>query len=285
MTLTRSRFRALAAVSVWALATTAGCAPNVASPDSNDGSGSQRIGGADFELDYATQQFSSPLDLLALTWEEETTLNFASGITLADCLASEGVESEPVYDRRQELSEMADRSIGVWSHDFAESYGYDIPPDSEGKTALLAAAESDEVQSVRGECRTSSEFTKFAGIPAEFNNELKPLVESSTTWGHRAYSSLGSKWRQCMSDAGVKIPDDEYYPSTLATMSTEEEITTALLDVDCKISTGFVEDWAAFNADTLAPAIELHRSEIDDFRKRAEPVIEEAREVIREYES
>lgn len=262
-----------------------GCSPS-AEP-ANDGyvPGAAESAGLDYRLDYSTQHFSDPVDELALTWEEESTLNFAAGIALAACMEEAGTAPGPVYDRRKELSEMADRSIGVWSEEYAAAYGYMPPPDSDGKLALLSADNGDAYQAVKTRCRDDKDYVKFAGVAREYTDELKPRVEAGALSDPAAEAELDDKWRSCLDDHSVSIPDEDYVPRGLGSMSKEEEIRIALIDVDCKATTGYVESWAEYSSDLLAPAIELHRSEIDDFRKRAEPVIEEAREVIREYES
>lgn len=247
--------------------------------------GTAAAAGLSTELNWETQAVSTPFEQLTLTYEETATLDYASRIRVFDCAAAQRVDLAAPYDGRAELDQIADRSIGVWSEPLVTAYGYAPPASSPQKREMINAQVDDRAREVETACWQGGAVT-FNSVIQELRDSLEPSVSSDIRPDGEREQQLAAEWLQCMDNNNIEMDEDSgsLFPLGLEGMELEEQIKIALVDVGCKKSTGYVEDWAVYIADIEAPAIEIHRAEIDDFRSRAESALEEATEVIRAHE-
>jgi hypothetical protein len=235
-------------------------------------------------IDYDDGSIETPARQLTLTWDEETTIGYANSIASSQCMGKKGIEYSP-YDRRDEISEKAYTDIGVWSRTLAAKYGYDPIPDTEAKDDVASEQLSEDDVAALRDCANNDQSVKqFADIENEFANQIQPALVDNVVINDEARDKIRQSWVECMESKGLKIDEEEFIPSGVSTMSEEEEIKTALKDVDCKESTKFVDAWADNLWDEQKQYVTKHASEFQEFRSRAVPVLENARQVIKSYE-
>lgn len=270
--------KAVAVVSV-ALATVAasGC-------DTGDDENADRLASMTSIINYEDGSIETPADQLTLTWDEETTIGYANSIATSRCAATHGVTYTP-YDRRSELSESVYSEIGVWSRALGTRFGYREIPDSEAKENVVSEQLSEDDVAVLRNCATEDPTVKtLADVEDDYMNRILPGIVDNVVINEDARESIRQTWVDCMADKGISVDDDSFMPTGVSSMNEEASIQLALKDVDCKESTDFVEEWAANLWDEQKDYVIKHASEFQEFRSRAEPALEEARQVIKNYE-
>lgn len=256
----------------------------VAGCGSGDDEQADSLEGMTSTIDYEDGSIETPGRQLTLTWDEETTIGYANSIASSQCADKQGVEYSP-YDRRNEISEKAYTDIGVWSRSLAAKYGYESLPDTEAKDNVASEQLSEDDVAVLRDCTTNDPSVKeFSEVENEFANEIQPTLVDNTVVNDEAREEIRQTWVDCMDSKGIKIDGEGFIPSGVSTMDEEEAIQTALKDVDCKESTKFVDKWAANLWEEQKQYVTKHASEYQEFRSRAVPVLEDARQVIKSYE-
>lgn len=240
--------------------------------------------GSETIVDVDRTRLITPGRQMTLTWDEAADISYAASITYRQCMRDAGFAQGPAYNIRDELQESAYTEIGVWTESIASRFGYDPIPASKAKEELLSRTDEAADEQAPAKCSEDPSVGPYFDIDREFTDSVWNGILSNSVIDEDTRQRLHADWAACMKAEGVATRADSYLPVGVETMSQEESITTALTDVGCKQSTGFIDDWAQMLAAEEAPYLMEKKAELEDFRTRALKVRESAQEVIAEYE-
>lgn len=240
----------------------------------------------EYVVDREEMLVSLPIDVAVMTWNEQTTLAYADGHVTRDCLEKSGFTSDrPVYDRRAEVNEKIFLEIGPWTAEMASTWGYEYPPDTKEKEALLAEPFAPGEEEALIACAEDTETGRFEQAEFELDELKHRVLDSTPEWDESLIETIRQDLNDCLSESGYSLPAanadrDLWTPIQVNGATAEEERQIALVDVDCKDQHDIVDRWAKVSADWENEAIAVHTAEIASYRKKYDPVIAEARQLI-----
>lgn len=239
-----------------------------------------------YAIDQDAIVVSLPVDEAVMTIEEQGTLAFAVALSLESCLEVKGVGDGNVYDRRQETNEVIFYEIGPWTPEMASMWGYDAPPDTKEKERIITASYTPAEQKAIDHCYDEdSTIERFEQAEFELDELKHRVLDSAPEWDESLIETIRQDLNDCLSESGYSLPSanaDQHLwtPIQVNGATAEEERQIALVDVDCKDQHDVVDRWAKVSADWENEAIAVHTAEIASYRKKYDPVIAEARQII-----
>lgn len=148
--------------------------------------------------------------------------------------------------------------------------------------SLPEGKDTDQQMEVYNQCvAMHPQLSDFpSGQPEKGTDARSAYDESLAAWrADEDVKKWHEDWKKCLNDDGIKVSDEEYWSPTVSG-GKEEEITTALKDLDCKDSTGYftrsMNRLAAYQAAAIAP----RKARLDEYRKHMDQDIEKAKSIL-----
>lgn len=233
-------------------------------------------------VDATTGSIVLPIDAYFLTPTERTEIGNARALAMSLCAEQKGVTVP--WEAKPPLQETS-RRYGVWVMEEVQRFGYAVPdeiiptappPDASGTI--------DDSLAVFEECNSSD-----PAVVALRYEQIRPGFDVSRLDGISA-AALGtpdanevfSEWETCLHAAGLQR-DTSISPFAIqgATLDiSEANVRIAVLDVQCKEQTNFVQRLADIEASIQGPIVTEHESELLEMRSEYEAVLDEARSFV-----
>ncbi|RMI06911.1 hypothetical protein [Cellulomonas triticagri] len=276
--------RALVAAGV-VIASAAACSPNTEQTTAVDPATVRA------EVDPDVGSISLPLDRFMLTEPEQYEIFAAQGIAFDSCVAAAGVPVEPRGTSTSDST--SSRRYGVWFRPEAERYGYGLPDslaldsDAAGESGSPVADPTEEELAVYERCNATEDAQRFEStrIRAGFDYAEETTGLSDKALGSDEAQEVFSAWKSCLAQGGLSV-DDSRSPWAIAGTSlepTEANIRAALVDVDCKEQTNYVQRLADIEAALQAPIVEDHLAELREMRAEYDEMLDDARQYVAEH--
>lgn len=253
-----------------------------------------------------------PIDEYDFTTEDYANYQEARAVLAAECLARFGVEVTTTDLNPGPLPDFHEsthtRLYGVFDREIAAEWGYGVPPDwgnvwphgtgqsgrdlTEAERFLLVgrtepaymdrALPEDEHGDRLPEngCFGEADRTLSGGLPdPDFtvtNNDSHAVAGDD-----RRVRAATEAWSDCMRRHGfdyesVGQPQDRQWPEPAG----DEEITTALADVDCKVETNLVGIWVGVESEIQERFIRDNWAELQQLRRWLDTVYRNSEQVL-----
>ncbi|WP_369374476.1 hypothetical protein AB1046_09010 [Promicromonospora sp. Populi] len=237
------------------------------------------------DVDPESGTITLPVDRYFPTEGELRTVHDARGLAMAACAAESGME----VPWRPGIPEIGgSRLYGVWLSDSVAEFGYAVPTTPERDAALARDADAEpytdgELQ-ILDECYARPEIQELSeeAIPLTIplGTEMTGVSDAAldSAEGQRVFADLDV----CLQDAGLeRMPHvDRYLIRGTSQEITEQNIQTALKEVECKTSVEFVARLAAIEAQYQAPVVEKYEYELAELRADFDALVERARQYL-----
>lgn len=241
------------------------------------------------EVTSSTQIASGlPLASYLLSEADEAAYFQAVGLEKKACAAEYGVIStEPdAVNQASTLVSLSMRRYGVVNRDEVERYGYHLPSDpvsdggtnSDGRSSwnpsarevLILSATDEQGKPIERDPVTGKKLPKL-GCGAEAYRRMRggadPIINTTVTrlfdqsWDYlladSRFHAAEEKWAACMTEAGY--PGLKHRWEAAEMTSGSDEVTTAIQDLDCAQSTGYLD--TAFALDSAYQELLIDRNE------------------------
>lgn len=276
--------RALVAVGT-ILVSAAACSPTSNSPNSPDVDPSVFRS----EVDPEAGTITLPLHRFLLTDQEQGVLRSAQALAMSRCATAAGVPT-PWEDADSSWTFGASRLYGVWYRPEAERYGYGLPTvdggASEGESASAQAPLDEEALAVYESCNRKDVVRRFESelIAPGFDYAEEVTGLSDEALDSEEAETVFAEWESCLADHRLTVDHSLNRWSIVGTTMdpTESNIRVALLDVECKESTRYVQRLADIEGALQQPVIEDHMAELQEMREEYDAVLELARDYLAE---
>ncbi|WP_172592060.1 hypothetical protein [Subtercola boreus] len=225
-----------------------------------------------------------PLGAFQLQPAEYALLRRASDDLVQQCVARAGFPLVfPARSSTEELS-VTHFSFGVWTEGRAAAYGYGLVPRTAGETAFetdLAGGDRARLAAVQ-DCNAQPEASELNdgresnGVASNADSESWLQMESDP----RSVTIIEAH-RSCMAGHDVQVADD-WSVEGFESMTVEQRIATALLDVGCKRESNFVQGLADIAAAYQQHFIERHATELNEERTQLASLLARAEQIVGE---
>ncbi|MEU3659261.1 hypothetical protein AB0E77_05755 [Streptomyces sp. NPDC032940] len=251
-----------------------------------------------------------PLQPYMQTYQDSMTIERAARTLETECMAGYGftVVFPPVGVNPPPNADDANmpRRYGLSDRAAAATYGYQLPPDatehpappqlSPAAVAVLTGRKGNNPRAEaapstykgrkvpEGGCQAQA-FDKLGAridftLPSRLDHES--LVRSQED--PRVRSSLGA-WSACMKGKGYTVADPFAAADIAAEKATgdptQEEITLALADIDCKKETDLVAVWHRVDAEIQARQVEENQLALQQLKDRNSKAVKAAEAALR----
>lgn len=261
--------------------------------------------------DMAT--FALPLDAYRLSAEQARTLADAAALQVQQCMSRFGFPADaPIPPPASDPPTGNERLYGLTDRTVAETRGYyagPLPDESTNSTSLTpqeppAPTEDSEAwyavahgtlprtedgqQVPEGGCIGEMRRTLATGAP-EADTALADRLAIDAH--HRAQEDSRvqeafSAWSRCMARAGYdyatpwEANNDIQWTAHDGPRPTQEEIATAVTDVDCKHEVDLINIWASVHTAYELQAVEAHAEALDAVAEYRAVELANAREIL-----
>lgn len=240
-------------------------------------------------LDFETMTMRMPLDAYALVGEDAMTVERANQLIIAECMEEQGFEYPRAHQDWDQWQELPDRTLGIWSMETAQTYAYDLPPDSEDERLLqleenfpdewwdrffVCAQESDQLPT----------YTPLHGDPNQPTVVDRGYMEShDAAVASEDWANAREAWVECITAQGIQPDESSQILMPVLPDNVEERFRIAEIDVTCKDQLGTAQVLGDLQARFQASYIDQHQSDLNTYRDEAMPVLEQAQTIIAEY--
>lgn len=238
------------------------------------------------EINLETGTIVLPVERFMPSRSELDELMSARALAMAECSTEQGLPTtyEPVH-----LSQGSDRRYGVWFRPEAERFGYGLPDLDSGEPEVadggaVGALEGESALQIYEECGKSPDVASlnFEHISPAFDyQEVFGGVTEQAQESEAAQEAFAD-WEACLTENGLQR-DTSVSPWAVEGSSqeaSEANINIALVDIQCKEDTGYMERMAEAEAAVQAPLIEEHLPELAEMRAEYDSALETAREYL-----
>jgi len=249
--------------------------------DRSDGAGARAT------LNEATGEVILPMSSYWYSDRENVIVNTAVAFLIYDCVEDAGFAVGPQGGDGKALQ---DRSYGQWSRSIAARNGFspeirripgvlDAQPERSPVTARQQEAETKCYNSV-GRAGFPELLQGLAGDQSIQNR----IVQTSVALTDRdpEYLSYRRAWEDCVAAKGLKLAGSDSW-SFQGAGSKEEEVRMALLDVQCKDSSGGAQIPYDILAQYEAAQMKDHQAELNEVADQKAASVERAKQVLRDH--
>jgi hypothetical protein len=234
-------------------------------------------------LDSEHEDVTMPLARYQLTAEQYGLLRQASNRLVEECVERSGYDIQLPPPADPYLS-VTHYSFGVWTEQRAAAFGYGLaphPPEAEALEVELATGDGARLAAVQSclssaESRALNDGMDSDGIASRGDSDSWFSMDSDP----RA-ATIVEAHRACMAGHDVQIGDD-WAVEGIESMSAEQKIQTALLDVACKRDSHFVQGLADIAAAYQESFIARNASQLAEEKHQLDALLVRAREILGE---
>lgn len=271
----------------------AACSAPPASPPDRGSDGSLPIvdrsdgAGARASLNEITGEVLLPMSSYWYSDRENLIVNTAVAFLIYDCVEDAGFGGAPRGGAGKALQ---DRSYGQWSRALAARNGFS-PEIRKIPGVLDAQPERSPVTARQQEAETKCyNSVGRAGFPelleglAVDQSVQNRIVQTSLALTDRDpdYLSYRRAWEDCVAAKGLKLAGSDSW-SFQGAASKEEEVRMALLDVECKDSSGGAQIPYDILAQYEAAQMKDHQAELNEVASQKAASVERAKQVLRDH--
>ncbi|KHL04257.1 hypothetical protein LK10_06915 [Sinomonas humi] len=234
-------------------------------------------------LNEATGEVFLPMDKYWYSDRENTLVNEAVGYLIEDCVKASGHTIRPSRGYRKVFQ---DATYGQWSRVLAAKNGTEpvirvVPGLTEGREYQVSAADDQATT----ECSLRVDRAGFpellAGLGGDFSVQQRiHQVAQVLTERDPEYLRYRADWETCVAGKGLKVVDTWGIASG---SNKEDDIRLALLDIECKESSGGARTPYDIVAQYQAAQMKDHQGELNALAEQKAAAVERARKVLREH--
>ena len=243
--------------------------------------------GARAILNEATGEMVLPMSAYWYSDRENVLVNYAVAFLIYDCVEEAGFTVATWGGDGKALQE---RRYGQWSRSLAAKNG-NLPQIRIIPGLLPAQAErpAQSPERERAEAKCSNTVGR-AGFPELLEGLAGDLsVQQQITQdvvGLTArdpeYLAYREAWQECLAEKGLKLGAGDTW-TVESGGSKEDEIRVAVLDVDCKESSGGARKPYDIFAQYQAALIKEHQAELNALAEQKKDSVERAKQVLRDH--
>lgn len=232
------------------------------------------------EVDRQAGTIELPLDGFDFTREELAVVDSAATLSIYLCAEAAGVEGgtwEP-YEVSP-LPPRDERRFGVWVRQYAETYGYALPPAPD--VPLNNAVE--EARDVYVECAENGDIGWPEDLPS--GDDIAADLDGIEAQIFAAPDGVAvqAEWEACIEESGLQRDLEDPAPFSVVGEGSEvneEQIRMALADVTCKEQVNYVERLADLEAGFQQPVIDEYIDELSAQRAEIDRIVEDSRQYL-----
>ncbi len=241
------------------------------------------------ELDFETALATTPITpyVLNSTYETEMLVVRASQALVRTCMGGLGFDFTTLSAEEWESRlPRSDRLYGLWDHTEASQFGFDLNP-GRGVLRQGTVDQGQEYADALNQC--------YEGAYA--NEQLAPLLDTVNNLtiadriqGNsyvRAQNSAAGKaahkrYLQCMKEKTIVVDSDGNPSSEYSDLGKDSEITAALAEVDCNISSGRIQTMYDTAAKYEAAYMKKYEEQLDAVLELKQQTYDGLRSIIAE---
>lgn len=216
-------------------------------------------------------------------------MSSAQALAMSRCAAAAGVPADR-EDADDTSSFGASRRYGVWYRPEAERYGYGLPfndsGESEAESTATGVRIDEETLAVYESCGRSRAIRRFesARIAPGFDYAEEVTGLSEQALSSEDAETVFADWEACLADHRLTVDHSKsrWWIAGTTLDPTESNIRVALLDIECKESTRYVQRLADIEGELQQPVIANHLAELQEMREEYDAALEQARDYLAE---
>ena len=248
-----------------------------------------RVAGADARasLNDATGEVVLPMSKYWYSDHENVLVNSAVAFLIYDCVEAKGYAIPP-WDGQGKA--MEDRTYGLWSRTLAARNG-DMPEIRVIPGVMEKQRQQPPVSEVQQQatnlCSNSIGRAGFpellAGLAGDTSIQNRIVqVAAALTDRDPEYLAYRKDWENCVAGKGLKLAGaGSWFIQNGG--SKEDEIRVALLDIDCKESSGGARKPYDIVAQYQAAQMKDHQAELNSLAEQKAAAVERAKQVLRDH--
>lgn len=243
--------------------------------------------GARAVLNDATGEVALPMSAYWYSDRENILVNSAVAFLVYDCVEHAGFTVAPWGGDGKALQ---DRRYGQWSATLAAKNGQKpeirkipgVMPEQPARPAL-----SPEHQRAETTCTNSVGRAGFPELLEGLAGDLsvqQQITQNAVglTEQDAEYVAYREAWQKCLAAKGLKLRAGDTW-TVESSGSKEDEIRVALLDVECKESSGGARKPYDIFAQYQAAQMKDHQAELNALAEQKSAAVERARQVLRDH--
>ncbi|GAA3279341.1 hypothetical protein AAU01_26050 [Paenarthrobacter aurescens] len=243
--------------------------------------------GARAALNEDTGEVVLPMSAYWYSDRENVLVNYAVAFLIYDCVEEAGFTLAPWGGDGKALQE---RRYGQWSGTLAAKNGN--MPEVRSIPGLMPApaertAPSPERERAEAKCSNTVGRAGFPelleGLAGDLSVQQQITQDAvGLTARDPEYLAYRESWQRCLTDKGLKLRDGDTW-IVESGGSKEDEIRVALLDVDCKDSSGGARKPYDILAQYQAALMKEHQAELNVVAEQKTAAVERAKQVLRDH--
>ena len=234
-------------------------------------------------LNEATGEVFLPMDKYWYSDRENTLVNEAVAFLIGDCVKAAGYTMRPWGGHRTMLQE---ETYGQWSRGLAAKNGTErvvrlIPGLAERHEHQVNAADDEAAT----QCSQSVDRAGFPELLAGLGGDTsiqQRIHQTAQVLTERdpEYLRYREAWKACVASKGLTVVGTWGIASGA---SKEDDIRVALLDIECKESSGGARTPYDILAQYQAAQMKDHQAELNALAEQKAAAVERARQVLRDH--
>lgn len=243
--------------------------------------------GARAVLNEATGEVVLPMSAYWYSDRENVLVNSAVAFLIYDCVEDAGFTVAPWGGDGKGLQ---DRRYGQWSKTLAAKNGVKpeirkvagVMPEQPDRPALSAEHQQAETKCSNTVGRAG--FPEFLeGLAGDLSVQQQITQDAvGLTARDPEYLAYREDWQRCLAEKGLKLVAGDTW-TVASGGSKEDEIRVAVLDVDCKESSGGARKPYDIFAQYQAALMKGHQAELNVLAEQKAAAVERAKQVLRDH--